>query len=162
MLTQAQLQSILNYNSDTGIFTWKISKSGNKGINSLAGCLHKKSKYYYICINYKHYKLHRLAWLYVYGEWPNIIDHIDGNPSNNKISNLRNCNRQENMCNQKLRKDNTTGVKGIRFAKHGKWRVLITSKKIKNHIGYFDDFFEACCAAYSARNKLHGNFVRHN
>lgn len=161
MLTQAKLQSILNYDPETGVFTWKISKSGNKGIDSIAGYLHKKNKYYYICIDYKHYKLHRLAWLYTYNELPKVIDHINGDSLDNRISNLRKCTFQENMYNQKLRIDNSTGVKGIRLSSHGKWRVVITSNKIVHHFGYFDDFFEACCVCYSNRNKLHGNFARH-
>lgn len=160
MLTQEYLQSIFNYNPETGIFTW-VKPRPKIQVGQVAGYLHKKSGYYYIGLNLKRYKLHRLAWLYVYGNLPKVIDHIDGNPANNKINNLRSCNMQQNSCNQKLRKDNTTGVKGLRLAKHGKWRAFITYNKIKKHLGYFDDFFEACCVMYAARNKYHGNFTRH-
>ncbi len=160
MITQDYLKSQLHFNPETGIFTWINARKKVK-INTVAGCLHKKTNYYYICLDLKKYKLHRLAWFYMYGEWPSVIDHIDGNSLNNKISNLRKCTFQQNMLNQKLRKDNTTGVKGIRFCKHGKWRVLITENNIKHHVGYFDDFFEACCAAYSNRIRLHKQFARH-
>jgi len=160
MLTQNYLQSILNYNPDTGIFTWKKPRP-KINVGDVAGYLNKKSKYYYIGLDLKDYKAHRLAWLYVYGKLPKVIDHIDGNPSNNSINNLRSCTIQQNMCNQKLRTDNKSGVKGVMFHKFGKWRVRITTNKIVKHIGYFDDFFEACCASYSNRNKLHGKFSRH-
>ena len=87
-LTQEYLKSILDYDLDTGIFTWKINKAKRTKIGDIAGWSY--NGYREIEINDKKYKAHRLAWLYVYGEMPNkLIDHIDGNRSNNKISNLR-------------------------------------------------------------------------
>jgi hypothetical protein len=160
MITQDRLKELLHYDLDTGIFTWKKPRP-KINVGDVAGFLNKKSKYYYIGLDLKNYKLHRLAWLYVYGELPKTIDHIDGNPSNNLISNLRSCTMQQNMCNQKLRTDNKSGVKGVMLHKSEKWRVRITTNKIVKHIGYFNDFFEACCASFSNRNKLHGEYSRH-
>ena len=163
MLTQEYLQSILDYDRDTGLFTWKV----NKGISgkSKAGVhpgYKDKNGYMYIRIDYKLYRSHRLAWLYVYGEFKCEIDHIDNNPSNNAINNLRLCTSSENKCNTRLRSDSTSGVKGLHWYKaYKKWQVNINVNKKRKCYGYFDDFFEACCTIYSLRNKLHGEFANH-
>jgi len=101
-----------------------------------------------------------LLGFFEYGEFPeNEIDHIDGNPNNNAISNLRLSTSSQNKCNTKLRKDNTSGVKGLHWYKaYSKWQVNIGINKKTKCLGYFDDFFEACCTIISARNKLHKEF----
>ena len=152
MITQQELKSQLHYDQETGIFTWKSN-------NKVAGYT-REDGYKFIRINYKLYRSHRLAWLYINNKFPkNEIDHIDGNPSNNKIENLRESNSSQNKCNTKLRKDNTSGIKGLHWYKaYNKWQVNININKTRKSLGYFNDLFEACCAIYSARNKLHGEF----
>jgi hypothetical protein len=161
MLTQKILKELLDYNQDTGIFTWKVSRGKAKAGN-VAGKINNDG-YIAIGFNYKTYQSHRLAWIYVYGEFPKkLIDHINGIKTDNKISNLRECNHSQNGFNRKISINNTSNVKGIYWYKqYNKWRSQIkVNKKIK-FLGYFDDFFEACCSIYSARNKLHGEFVNH-
>lgn len=67
-------------------------------------------------ILYINYQAHRIIWLWVHGEWPNVIDHIDGNPSNNNIHNLRSVTQTENMRNQKLRNTNRSGHNGVSWS----------------------------------------------
>lgn len=164
MITQSELHGLLDYNKTTGDFTWKVSrgKRGAKIIGTVAGYTGVDGRKH-IRIGNHLYKAHRLAWLYEYGIMPNEeIDHIDGNPSNNLISNLRLCNSSQNKFNTKKRTDNKSGVKGVHwYKKYQKWQVNINFNKQRKCIGYFADFFEACCAITSERNKLHKEFANH-
>lgn len=152
-VTQDELKSKLIYFPEDGYFIWK--KLGNR-----AGYI-REDGYKFIRLNNKLYREHRLAWLYVYGEMPSKeIDHIDGNPSNNSISNLRLSTSSQNKCNTKLRKDSTSGMKGLHWYKaYKKWQVKLTYNKKTKNLGYFEDFFEACCLIISERNKLHKEFA---
>ena len=161
MLTQEYLKSILHYNQDTGVFTWKVSKAQRIKSGDVAGWVH--NGYTEIEINNKKYKAHRLAWLYVNGEIPKkLIDHIDGNRSNNKISNLREATHQTNSENYKMPRTNKSGVKNVSWYKNfNKWVVSISVKKTKKTIGYFDDLEFAELVAIEARNKYRGEFANH-
>jgi hypothetical protein len=160
-LSQEYLKSILDYDFDTGIFTWKVNKSKRTKIGDVAGWLY--NGYREIEINNQKYKAHRLAWLYVNGEMPkNLIDHIDGNRSNNKISNLREATYQANSENYKTPKTNKSGVKNVSWYKGlNKWVVSINIKKTKKTIGYFEDLELAELVAVEARNKYRGEFANH-
>ncbi len=161
ILTQEYLKSILDYNLDTGIFTWKVNKAQRTKIGDVAGWL--SNGYTKIEINNNSYNAHRLAWLYVYGKLPeNLVDHIDGNRSNNKISNLRESTYQTNSQNYKTPKTNKSGVKNVSWYKSmNKWVVSISVKKIKKTIGYFDNLEFAELVAIEARNKYRGEFANH-
>lgn len=161
MITQDYLKSKLNYNAETGIFTWKVNANRRLAkTGDVAGGLNNLG-YHRITLQSKTYLSHRLAWLYVYGYMPKVIDHINGNPSDNRICNLRIATFAENSFNAKLSSKNKTGLKGIcwnKFAK--KWMAYIRTNNENNHLGYFDDFFNACCAIFSERNKAHGDFAK--
>ena len=158
MITQERLKELLHYDPETGVFTWKFrdkayfhkglrSESWNsKWANTIAGSI-------FTChgITYKHtsifkksYRMHRLAWLYVYGEWPDQIDHINGNGIDNRILNLRSVTNRENHRNVKLRTDNKSGVNGVNKCKQTKkWKVRINIYGKEKWIGRFDSFEEA-------------------
>lgn len=150
ILTQARLRELLDYDSGTGIFIWRIGSKGAKA-GSIAGCICDHG-YMRISINNRRYYAHRLAWLHETGEWPEYeIDHIDGNPGNNRFENLRAVTRQENMRNQKRRITNTSGVMGASWDKfYQKWhaRIMVNGKNV--HLGYFENFDDAVAARKQA------------
>jgi hypothetical protein len=96
-----------------------------------------------------------------YGFLPKYIDHIDGNPLNNRIENLRPCTASENLCNAKTRKNNVSGTKGVSWFKpKQKWRARVSFNKKEYHIGYFDSQKAAEVAVTLARKNIHQKFAR--
>ena len=162
-ITVDEVREAFDYDEETGDMIWKIRASSRANIGDAAGYVNRRG-YKYIGYKGKLYRAHRLIWLYVHGSFPpEQIDHIDGNPSNNRISNLRAVSRKENAKNQKLPKNNTSGITGVVWKKNAsKWhaRIKINWKQI--HLGTFNDFFEACCGRKSAEIKydFHPNHGR--
>ena len=134
MLTQQELKSIVNYDQETGLFSWKIKRQGK--IKSNLGWITSKG-YLEICIAQKRLKAHRWAWFYVYGELPKQIDHINGCKTDNRLCNLRIVNTKQNHENRGAQKNNTSGFKGVtRF--QNKWRAQIMHNRKNYHIGLFE------------------------
>lgn len=159
MITQEYLKSILDYNKNTGVFIWKISKQRLRA-GSVAGWVNPKG-YSSIQINGKKYQAHRLAWLYVYGSLPICIDHIDGFPNNNKINNLREATSQQNSFNRKISKSNTSGIKGLTWHKKlNKWQAVIGLNGVNKYLGCFLDKELAKIVIIEAREKYHGIYGR--
>ena len=153
MITQEELKEQLNYDHETGIFTWLIAKAGLT-VGSIAGGL-QQNGYIYIKINAKLYKAHRLAFLYMTDEIPSNVDHIDMVKNNNKWANLRPATKSENNRNRTSRKDNTTGFKGVSFHKRvKKFIARCTTDKGRVHLGVFDTA-ELASLAYQSFAKLH-------
>lgn len=159
IITQEELKELLHYDPDTGIFTWIKPNTFRMNNGDEAGWLTKK-EYKRVTINYKCYLLHRLAWLYVYGSFPkNLLDHINGVRSDNRIVNLREASESENIFNSKTRKDNITGFKGVYFNKRRKkFHARCQINKIGYHLGYFETA-ELANEAYCNFAKIHhGDF----
>jgi hypothetical protein len=96
-----------------------------------------------------------------YGEIPDVIDHIDGDTRNNRIENLRTATRSQNSMNCKMRKSNTSGVKGVYWHRTASaWTASIRVSKVLTHLGTFADRFDAICARKSAEAKHYGEFAR--
>lgn len=108
-----RLKQLLKYDSETGDFVWLVARGkARKGI--VAG--NERERVNRIRLDGKTYAAHRLAWLFVYGEWPaGCIDHINGNARDNRIANLRLASHSENMRNRKKHKNNKSGFKGVTF-----------------------------------------------
>lgn len=151
MLTQAKLKELLYYDPVTGVFTWLASRSGVKA-GDTAGSIDKTDGYRQIRINLTSYRAHRLAWLYVHGYFPEHgLDHRDRTRDHDWIDNLREVSQQCNLRNAGIRKDNTSGVKGVNWYKRGgKWRAQITINSKQNHLGYYNCFDEAVCHRLAA------------
>lgn len=155
MITQKRLKELLSYDPDTGLFT----NRNTRGPKAMAGCIAgsvDSHGYWQIHTYGKVYRAHRLAWLYVYGEFPaHEIDHINGARLDNRLNNLRSVTRAENSRNQGIRSANTSGVCGVSWYKDAKkWRADIGHKGNQIHLGSFSDKFEAICARKSAENRL--------
>lgn len=104
--------------------------------------------------------VHRIIWLMTFGDLPGCIDHIDGNPLNNAIANLRAVTHQENMANQKRRSDNKTGLMGVHWLPaKSVWIAKISNR----HIGTFEVLLDACAARKAAEigMNFHANHGRH-
>ena len=157
-LTHERLHEILNYDLETGIFIRKVSNSNRIKVGSVAGSIDKDG-YLIITIDWKRYKAHRLAWLYIYGYFPeHDIDHINRNPSDNRIKNLREVSRSCNMRNTGNHRDNTSGVKGVRFSeKRKKWMSQIQVNRKCRFLGYYIDFNDAVCARLAGEQCLDWN-----
>jgi len=107
------------------------------------------------------YRAHRLAWLIMTGSSPKIlIDHINGDPSDNRWSNLRLATKSENGCNSKVRSHNRSGIKGVRRLKSGKWNARIVLSGVETNIGSFLTIEEARAAYAEKAASLHGQFAR--
>lgn len=124
-LTAERLREVLNYAPETGIFTWR-QKRGCMAAGSIAGCKHGRDGRIYISVDGRLYKAHRLAWLYVKGEWPPAgLDHRDGVPDHNWIKNLRPATQPQNMQNlQRAHRDSRTGLLGVQ-GRGGCWRARL-------------------------------------
>jgi hypothetical protein len=163
-LTQERLKELLSYDPATGEFRC-IEARGNLKSGSVAGCVWANRaghQYRHIKINRRAYGAHRLAWLYVHGRWPPAhIDHVDGNGLNNSIANLREATHAENQHNRGAKANNTSGFKGVCWAKRsGKWVATITVGRRQRHLGFFDDPAEAHAAYCAAAGEMHGEFAR--
>lgn len=153
----SKVREILHYSPETGIFTWKASRGGVKA-GTVAGCIRTTDGYWKI----GSHLAHRLAWLYVHGEWPaDQIDHVNGDRRDNRLCNLRAVTQQQNLHNVKPHKDNEAGRKGIYLHKRtGRYRARIMVNGRQRHLGYFDTADEAYRAYCVAAEKLHGEFAR--
>lgn len=137
-LKQERLKELLNYSEETGRFTWK-EKRGRVGVGESAGYTHKAG-YIYIRIDGKLFSAHRLAWFYMRGAWPNQIDHINHDKSDNRAVNLRNVTRLENSKNLKLHKRNRSGVVGVCWRdKDNRWEANISCNNKSIYLGQFVD-----------------------
>lgn len=157
-LTQSQIKGILHYATDTGTFTW-LKTSGHVVAGVVAGSTNSQG-YRGIQLNGRRFQAHRLAWLYMTGEWPLAeIDHADGKRDNNAWDNLREANRSQNTANTAAHKDNVLGLKGIRRAGN-KCEASISANGKRHYLGLFDTPEEAHEAYKSAALLLHGEFAR--
>ena len=115
-----------------------------------------------VCLNNKTYKIHRLIFLIHHNYLPEEVDHIDGNPLNNKIENLRPAIHSENIRNAKLRKDNKSGEKGVTWdKKRNKWRTACVFNGKQYCAGYYKNISEAIENVRKLRKELHQEFARH-
>ena len=156
-LTQELLQSRYEYRD--GLLYWKKNHSNCK-IGELVGAINGLG-YYTTRVNGITYPVHRLIFMFHNGYLPEVVDHIDGNPLNNKIENLRSANYLTNKYNQKDYKNNTSGHKGVYWSKeHQMWKTQINFNGKRKHLGYFNDLLDASEFVALARDMVHGSFVR--
>lgn len=160
-LTQEQLKALLSYDPDTGIFKW-LDCNRNHRDDNVAGSK-RLNGYISIRVDYSLYYAHRLAWLYMTGDWPkDQIDHINRTRDDNRFCNLREATLAQNNLNSKIRSDSQIGLKGA-YRQKGKNRFYskITYRGELYRLGYFDTAEEAHEAYCKKADELHGEFANY-
>lgn len=161
-LTVERLRELLDYDPETGVFRWKErpehcsrDKSWNtKWCGQVAGTLSKANGYIIISIGKRNFYSHRLAWLFVHGEWPRLLDHRNRIKSDNRLKNLREATVSQNAQNTPLKSNNTSGYRGVSFfKKNSTWAAQVNSFGKHIHLGYFKTPQEAARVALSWRKE---------
>lgn len=163
MLTAERLKELLDYDPGSGVFTWKVARRGQYARPGVAAGTRHINGYMCIGVDRRRYLAHRLAWLYMTGEWPrDEVDHRNLDRLDNRWVNLRAANHDENSRNTRIRRNNTTGLKGVSHYHDGprSFRARIFVKGKEHHLGLFATAEEAHEAYCKASANLHGEFGR--
>jgi hypothetical protein len=155
-LTHSRLCELLNYDPETGIFTWKTA-AGKRVKEGLRAGWDDEKGYRKIQIDGKTYREHQLAWFYVNSKWPaHEVDHKDGIRNNNRISNVREATRSENRQNLSGKSNGKSGIMGCSWHKKTKkWQAYIQVGGKWYALGYFDKREDAGAAYLKAKKELH-------
>lgn len=162
VMTHEELLNTFNYDPETGIFTWKnVGKNHHRKNGDVAGCVDKTTGYYKVYSKGRTYLGHRLAWFYVHGEMPkNIIDHINGDKADNRISNLQDVTVSQNAENTRRPRgsNKTSQYLGVSWnTASGKYVAQIMMSGKAKFLGYFQKEEEARDAYLEAKRRLHRN-----
>lgn len=157
LCTADRAREVLNYDQETGVFTWRIATGNRVKPGAVAGT-NNGAGYLLIAIDRRRYKAHRLAFLYVHGRWPEPeVDHINGVRSDNRIANLREATRAQNCQNKKgAYRNSKSGQPGVYMKKaSGKWFAEIVSNHRTISLGTFQTRDEAIAAYEGAKRIYH-------
>lgn len=159
--TQARVKELLNYDPETGVVSRKISVSPNARAGDVAGCIGKNG-YWQVQIDGLKTHMHRIVWLYVYGDWPDgDIDHVNGDRSDNRLINLRNVTHQQNTMNRTKSRRNKSGFKGVCRGKGvGTWRAFIHLDGVSHNLGTFKSIEDAISAREAGEHMFFAEFRR--
>lgn len=156
-----RLHQLFDLDRESGTLRWKLRTNNRIKVGDVAGTPHRMG-YLQVSVDGKQMLTHRIVFVLMHGYLPERIDHIDGNPMNNRPDNLRAASHAENMRNARRQHNNKSGVKGVYWNKKaGKWQAQCTANGRKFGIGYFADLEAAAAAVSAARVRLHGAFARH-
>lgn len=154
-VTVERVKELLAYDPETGIFTWKLDRNSLVKKGDAAGGV---SKFGHIVLraDHKFVLAHRAAWAITHGDWPKTdIDHINGDPADNRIANLRIVSRGHNLQNQrKAHRDSKSGLLGVKQVGK-KWYAKIMAAGVRYELGIFLTPEEASAAYLTAKRKLH-------
>jgi hypothetical protein len=156
-LDRSRLLDVLRYYPETGVFKWRSYRGGRAHPDRSPGTI-DRAGYRIINIDGKHYYASRLAFFYVYGRWPSReIDHINRNTADDRIENLREASRVENMSNTNLRKGNKSGFRGVVKVKNRWWATIKVGGK-SHFLGSFQTPEEASKRYQAEAQCLRGSF----
>lgn len=163
MLEQTDVRRRFIYDPETGVFRHRMDNLPGGKAGQLAGSVNRDG-YVNMSIGRKSIHAHRLAWLYVFGSLPNgMLDHIDGNRSNNRLSNLRLVTPAQNAFNKSACQRNKCGVKGVSWSKGRRaWIAQIGIGYWRKNLGAFDTIAEASAAYTAAAEQFFGEYAAHN
>ena len=154
-LTAERLRELMHYDPATGIFTRLLKTRNSINVGGIVGSMNS-SGYLLTSIDNERHRMHRLAWLYHYGEWPSgHVDHIDGIKTNNAIKNLRDVDPLTNVQNQRrARVNNKSGFLGVSSG-GGLYRASITKNGKQISLGMFGSPDLAHQAYLRAKREMH-------
>ena len=158
-LAAERLHELLDYDPDTGVFTW-LEKRGRVKAGDIAGTVTEDG--IYIRVDGRRYSASQLAHLWMTDEWPHDhINHRDGDQANNRWANLRPVTHSQKLCNRGKQQNNTAGLKGVTFNKRrGKYQAQICVATKRHFLGYFSTAELAHRAYRRAARRMHGEFAR--
>lgn len=159
MITQDELKRRVSYDTETGAFIWRVKPRRAVPPGTRAGSAGAKGQRY-IMLNKKSYLEHRLAFLWMTGSIPDLVDHINRNTGDNRWCNLRAATLSQNGFNRKRNDKNTTGHKNVYPAPCGNYKVIVTANNRQHYGGYFQSVLAAKAKAAELRAKLHGEYAR--
>lgn len=169
-LTAEYVRSMVNYDPETGSVTWTqqsardVRKSGRGRARPVAGSVAttlKSSGYLVVRFNRVSYQAHRIAWLWMMGEWPPVlVDHRDRDRTNNAWANLRPATHSQNRSNSGVWSNNLLGVKGVNLLPTGQYRAVINYGGKSHHLGRFDTIEEAHARYVKEALRQFGEFAR--
>ena len=162
MPTRQDLESVFTYDPESGKL-YRLTLSN--GVESLTECGAKQKSARYKLVSFKNerYLIHRLIWVMIHGRSPEgEVDHVDGDPNNNRPGNLRLATSRQNNHNRRLSVRNKSGVKGVLWVeKIQRWRGLVIDQGHQHFVGHFLTVEEAAVAVAAKRKRLHGSFCNH-
>lgn len=163
-LTHERLIDVLNYNPQSGSFVWKKRTSNRVKVGDVAGRSHVMG-YRQLGIDGETFWEHRLAMFYMNREWPlDDVDHINGNPSDNRFENLRCATHQQNIHNASGWENATSTFKGVSWCADGKrrkrWLAQIKHNGKWHYLGRYYTEEEASQAYNTAATELFGEFAK--
>jgi len=168
-LSKDEILELVDYNPETGKFIWNQrdikwfgSYKGwavwnNKYSGKESGIINNYG-YRSLCVCYRRFLAHRLAWFITHGDWPERLDHINGDKDDNRIANLRIADKYQNAQNAMIKPNNKSGYKGVSKSKN-RWTAIIQSRGKVHYLGLFLTPEEAHQAYCKAAKELHGEFA---
>ena len=160
MITYQRLRELVEYDPASGKFSWRKVRANRSPDNSLGWI--SWNGYCCFSIERRIYRAHRLAWLYMTGQWPKEdIDHKNGERADNRWENLREATRGQNLANKRMDSRNTSGFKGVSWSrKCRKWQSHIKVNRKSMLLGFFETKEEAHAAYCNAADLHFGEFAR--
>lgn len=166
------LEECFYVNFETGELIWKHRPDTHfrneqiaRGVNAkyagkVAGMTNSKTRYRYVWMDSVAYKVHRIIWKMKLGADPvHEIDHINGDRTDNRIENLRDCTKSQNQMNVRVRANSASGLKNIKFRKD-RWYVRITVDGTRKHVGCFLTKQQAIAAYTKCEQEYYGDYAR--
>lgn len=160
-LSLSEIRAVFNYDPNTGDISWKVKINPNIVIGRPMGKSSSRRATGYVALHRIRIRISHFAWFYTYGVWPPAeVDHINGDPTDNRLCNLRLATSQQNKWNKPVHPTSKSGLKGAMATRSGRFRSHIRENGKLKYLGYFATAQEAHEAFVKAAVKIQGQFMR--